>query len=260
MEPKVTLVSSTEQPVRLMCWARRVMHAPVPDYPTHGSHSPEIEWLGESYDDYFNSILLKDRMPTFLEYVQVVFKLENVSRALTHQLVRHRIGFSYSQQSLRCVDLPNFANEQNYHNPYGEVNPEALDILDVAAFYHTKMTRIQEIYNKALAEGVPTQDARGLLPMNIGTTITFSTNLRALQGLINKRLCYKTQGEFNKVAQLMLAEVGKIDKRLLKFFGAPCEKSGKCMMEAENAQQLAEGKLTADQNTKMVCPKYKERH
>lgn len=242
---KVCLINYTPNAIATMAYARRVMHSAVPDSLEELIQDPK-KWLNMDLEEYYTKVLLNDGMPTFLEYISLTFKLENVSRALQQQLTRHRIGFSYSIQSLRCVNLPKFAEERQYYNPFdGEKEKK----------YHNKMLIIQEEYNKALMEEVPTQDARGLLPMNIYSTITFSCSLRALIDMVNKRLCFKTQGEFREVANLIIKEVlTKIDGRLEKYFGPPCKTKGYCMMKGENVQQLEENKLTGRQNTEYVCP------
>jgi len=244
MKAKVSLISWTKNPIELMCWARRVMHHPVPSSLDKIISNPK-KWLGMEIDDYVQQILLKDGMPTFLEYVSFVFKLENVSRALTHQLVRHRIGFSFSQQSMRCVNLPEFATNHNYTEP--EQGNKKL--------YHKTMLEIQKLYNNALKNGIPTQDARGLLPMNIHTTITFCCSFRALKEMINKRLCLKTQKEFRDVAAQIVNLIKKIDKRLLLWIGMPC-KFGYCIMKGENEEQYRKNQLEGVQNTDKVCPIY----
>jgi|LSQX01.1.fsa_nt_gb flavin-dependent thymidylate synthase len=246
---KVSLVSYTQDPIELMCYARRVMHSPVPDTLEEFKHDPE-RWLGETIDSYVQNVLLKDGMPTFQEYVSTSWKLENVSRSLQQQLTRHRIGFSYSIQSLRCIDLPNFAEDKKYHNPFEEGSEKH-------ELYHQKMLRVQEEYRQALKEGVPTEDARGLLPLNIYSTITFSASLRALTGMLNKRLCRKTQGEFRDVARKMMDEIReKMDPRILNWIGAPCVANGYCMMRGENEQQIKEEKFSGAQQTQYVCPSY----
>jgi len=246
---KVNLINWTPKPLETMCWVRRVMHAPVPDTLKELEEHPE-KWLSMPMEDYINKVLLNDGMPTFLEYINLTFKLENVSRALQQQLTRHRIGFSYSIQSLRCVDLPNFANDENYYNPYKTGTKEFKN-------YHNKMLEIQNQYCKTLEDGAPTQDARGLLPMNVYSTITFSCSLRALIGMVNKRLCLKTQGEFREVAYKIMEEIeNKVDKRILKWIGPPCKVQGYCMMKGENEQQYQENKFSGKQNTEYVCPNY----
>jgi len=248
-KPNIKLINYTPDPIETMCWARRVMHSPVPDTLEELKKDPQ-KWLGSSIDDYVNDVLLNDGMPTFLEYVGLTFKLENISRALQQQLTRHRIGFSYSIQSLRCINLPNFAENGDYFNPFKKNSKEYIG-------YHNKMLKIQKEYRQALKENVSTQDARGLLPMNIYSTVTFSCSLRALIGMLNKRLCLKTQGEFREVANLMMEEISnKIDPRILRWIGPPCKVQNYCMMKGENEQQLKENKLLGKQNTEYVCPLY----
>ncbi|KKL23944.1 hypothetical protein LCGC14_2420340, partial [marine sediment metagenome] len=241
---KVVLISHTENPIVLACYARRIMHSKIPDSLEELEKSQE-QYLGMTIDEYFNKVLMKDHMPTFLEFISFTFKLENVSRAMVFQLVRHRIGFSYSQQSLRCVNLPNFADDKAYYNPYREGTVDHNE-------YHHYMVKAQERYRAALKAGMPTQNARGILPLNIHTTITFSCTLRALIGMVNKRLCFKTQEEFKGVAAEIVKLVKSVDERLGLFFHKPCA-FGKCMMEAENEQQLEQKKFKGKQNTQYVC-------
>ena len=113
MKAKVTLINHTPKPIETMCWARRVMHSAVPDSLEELEKNPK-KWLGMSIDDYVANVLAKDGMPTFLEYVMVTFKLENVSRALQQQLTRHRVGFSYSIQSMRCIKMESFARDEAF--------------------------------------------------------------------------------------------------------------------------------------------------
>lgn len=246
-KPKVSLINSTPDAIATMCWVRRVMHSSVPDSLQELKDDPE-KWLGMNMDEYVREVLLKDGMPTFLEYVSVTFKLENVSRALQQQLTRHRIGFSYSIQSLRCVDLPNFAEQKEYYNPYQDDTLENKE-------YHQRMLNIQRDYRELLDKGVNVQDARGILPMNVFSTITFNCSIRALIGMVNKRLCLKTQEEFREVADQIVEKILALDPRFSKWFGKPCD-FGRCMMDGENYAQYKEGKLTGKQNTDHVCPIY----
>jgi len=243
---KVYLINYTKDAIPTMCYMRRVMHAPVPNSLEELKKNPK-KWLGMNFDDYFKKVLVKDHLPTFLEAVYLFFKIENISRACTHQLVRHRIGFSYSQQSLRCVNLPNFADNESFVIPSTVKNKEA---------YIKKMKIIQKEYNEFLESGESIQDARALLPMGIQTTLTFSCNLRALIGMVNKRLCLKAQEEVREIAsQIRDLVITEISPLLSELFGPPC-KFGKCMVEEENERQFREKKLSGKQNTDHCCPLY----
>ena len=243
-KPKVSLLNYTENMLELWCIVRRTMHSDIPNSVEELKKDPQ-KWLGMSVEDYINNVLLLDGMPTYSEYGSFTFKLENVSRALTHQLVRNRIGFSYSQQSMRCVPANEFATKGLYHCP---------DTVEDKEAYHKKMLQVQDVYNDAIKNGVSIQDARGLLPTNIYTSIVFACSPRAFFGMISKRMCMKTQGEFREVAEQMVKQVlEKVDPRLERWIGPPC-KFGKCMMFGENNLQHKEGKLTGKQNTDHCCP------
>ena len=176
MEPKATLVNWTPKPIETMCWCRRVMHSPVPDSLDEFIKDSK-KWLGMDIDEYVKSVLLHDNMPTFLEFVHMTFLFENVSRALTHQLVRTRLA-SYSQQSLRCVRLPEFADNNMYHMPASVRNKKR---------FKDAMLKIQELYN-GLLETESTEDARGILPLNVHTSIVVGCTFRALIGMVSNEM------------------------------------------------------------------------
>ena len=125
------------------------------------------------------------------EFVNYVFLFQNVTRAFTHQMVRHRVGFSYAQQSLRVFPAANFA----YLVPDGVEGDQFQN-----AIYESTMSSIQDGYNLLLGKDASIQDARGVLPTNICTNILVGCNLRSLSAMMETRLCIRTQGEFQQVA------------------------------------------------------------
>ena len=129
-----------------------------------------------------------------LEFVDYTFILHNVTRAFTHQLVRHRVGTAFAQQSLRVAGQSNFS----YFVP-DEIEKDQY----MMAIYDATMGGIQEGYNLMASRGVNTQDARGVLPTNICTNILFKVNLRAFALLMETRLCRRAQGEFQQAALAM---------------------------------------------------------
>lgn len=128
-----------------------------------------------------------------VEHMSFTFKIEGISRALSHQLVRHRIA-SYSQRSQR------YCNEDGVEvvtPPSIEGNEGALSV------YRGTMERISEAYHELQLLGVPNEDARFILPNACGTIIYVTMNLRALAHFMNERLCTRAQWEIQKMAQLM---------------------------------------------------------
>jgi len=128
-----------------------------------------------------------------VEHMNFTFKIEGVSRVLTHQLVRHRIA-SYSQRSQR------YCNEDEAKMvvpPSIQNNPTAIDI------YNKIMWRIEEAYQELQSLEIPNEDARFVLPNACETTIYVTMNLRTLAHFMNERLCSRAQWEIRKMAQEM---------------------------------------------------------
>lgn len=152
------------------------------------------------------------------EFVDYVFLIEEVTRAFTHQLVRHRVGVAFAQQAQRVVNMRGF----------GYLVPPGLDD-EQRQRYDQTMRAIDDGYRDLVGLGVNAQDARGVLPTNIHTNITMKINLRALNGLLAERLCVKAQGEFQDVARLLREEVLKVHPWTEPFLRVYCASSGTCM-------------------------------
>jgi flavin-dependent thymidylate synthase len=149
------------------------------------------------------------------EFVSYTFMIEGVTRAFTHQLVRHRVGVSFAQQAMRVVDASDFEYlatgmaKENVH-------------------YHAGMEVIKMAYGDMIHEKVPPQDARGVLPTNILTNILVKINLRALSEMLSIRLCVKAQGEFQDVARALRAETIKVHPWAEPILQVRCALSGSC--------------------------------
>lgn len=118
------------------------------------------------------------------EFVDYTFQISGVTRAFTHQLVRTRTA-SYAQQAQRVVNMSDFE----------ALRPTTLDE-ETGKDWDKAIEAIKEGYRSLVAAGVPTQDARGLLPTNIKTNIIMKANLRTLADLVGKRINPRAQGEY----------------------------------------------------------------
>lgn len=148
------------------------------------------------------------------EHASMTFVLKDVSRVVTHELVRHRAGCAYSQESLRYVRLTDiramvpecFASNQ-----------EALDLF-VSTIEHLEWVQsdLARIFAKDLASNdfnrkkELTSAFRRLAPLGLATSITFSGNIRALRHIIAMRTSLGAEAEirivFLKVAQICVKE------------------------------------------------------
>ena len=89
-----------------------------------------------------------------IEHAVFTFSVEGVSRALTHQLVRHRVA-SYSQQSQRYVSM----DSASYVTPH-----TVEDNLEASKVFDETMDAIWDAYRRLEEIGIPPEDARYLLP------------------------------------------------------------------------------------------------
>lgn len=156
------------------------------------------------------------------EFVDYMFLIEGVSRAFTHQLVRHRVGTSFAQQAQRAVDMSGFAYIT------GPSISDHDQELTARRLYIETMQEINEGYQGLLRLGVNPQDARGVLPTNISTNIVFKANLRTLHDMALKRLCVKAQGEFQDVFRLLRHRVLEVHSWAESFIRVWCAQYGTC--------------------------------
>lgn len=149
-------------------------------------------------------VYMSRSIPSSWEFVDFVFDIGDVSRAFCAQFERTRTG-SYAEQSLRVVDASNF----NYLTP-PEIEKFKADT-DEYAQYHGTMSHIREAYNSLILAGVKKEDARGLLPLNILTSLVAKFNMRTLSELVRKRMkSIRVQGEYRSVVDAMAAEVLRV--------------------------------------------------
>ena len=163
---------------------------------------------------------------TALEYVDTIWVIKNCSRAFQQQLTRTRLA-TYAIQSLRVVTRKGFAENGCYNMP-----PSLTE--DQKQFFHASMLSIQHNYEYLIELGVSPEDARGILPLNIHSDISFRINLSAMYHMLNQRLCVNTQWEYRQVATQMKEQIyNKMGFTFAEPISAPCVKINKCPMREE---------------------------
>ena len=161
-----------------------------------------------------------------LEHVKFTFAIEGVSRALTHQLVRHRIA-SFSQQSQRYVKESDF----DYIVPSSiETNPLAMKEFEkIMDLIQDSYTRISELLaDKGINGETVNQDARFVLPQAAETKIVVTMNCRELLHFFKLRCCSRAQWEIRSLAEKMLADCRSRLPLLFSQAGAKCVSLGFC--------------------------------
>ncbi len=161
-----------------------------------------------------------------LEHVKFTFAIEGVSRALTHQLVRHRIA-SFSQQSQRYVKETNF----DYIIPPSIEQDEPLraEFLKTMEMIQSSYNKLLEAFNKKGKVGQnANQDVRFVLPQAAETKIVVTMNCRELIHFFHQRCCQRAQWEIKRLGDEMLK---LCRQKLPEVFGdvaAKCDALGYC--------------------------------
>lgn len=217
-QPEVILFSHTNYPKNVIAlpvsaWHADSVYESVDDVP----HDIALEYSHAAMRAYHQ---------TAEEYINFVFVIKNVSRAFQQQLTRTRQA-AYAIQSMRVVQKHCFAKSGEYTMP-----PNLSDEKKIA--FHQTMLGISGDYYNLLAEGLLTEDARGILPLNIHSDVTMTINLRYLNHMLEQRTCLLAQWEFRQVA-IQIKKL--VEKELGKTFASkmepPCYTNGKCPMRKE---------------------------
>lgn len=154
-----------------------------------------------------------------IEHIQISFAISNVSRACTHQLVRHR-HMSFSQKSQRYV------KEKGQFDyiipPTIEKNPELKEK------FEQFMSDISNKYQEFVEAGIPAEDARFVLPNATASSMVASLNLREMIHLANLRLCSRAQYEIRTLVKMMCDELSKQEPWLKDYLVPKCVRIGFC--------------------------------
>ncbi len=169
-----------------------------------------------------------------IEHMTFTFGIEGISRACTHQLVRHRLA-SYSQQSQRYVDLsetykyitpPVIKEDEELNSLYEKANAEIFEN------YKKLSEKLEKKYiesgmKEKDAKKKAIEDARYILPNACETKIIVTMNARELLHFFRERCCTRAQWEIREVANQMLDLCLEVAPTVFKKAGAPCV-FGKC--------------------------------
>ncbi len=147
------------------------------------------------------------------EHVSFTFGAEGVSRALTHQLVRHRIA-SFSQKSQRYV-------KEGSAFPY-IMPPSVAGSSEAAAVFSDAMDYLAGVYSRLSRLGLPAEDARYVLPNACETKIIITMNARELLHFFSLRSCMRAQWEIRALSDRMLSLAFKAAPAIFKNAGPGC--------------------------------------
>ena len=202
----VKLLAYTPDPERTVACAAKLCYAAA-DIDT------VMEGLTEEKTSSFINMLSELGHESPVEHASFTFAIDGVSRALTHQLVRHRLA-SFNQQSQRYVKFKDGL-------PY--VKPESIAAVPEAdELFEGIMDGVQRAYARMLELGVPAEDARFILPNAVETKIVVTMNARELLHFFELRCCNRAQWEIRELAHRMLELVRPVAPFVFMDAGAPC--------------------------------------
>ena len=217
-ELKVTLLQHTPSPERAVASAGRLCYAPV--------SAAELK-EAMSDDDVRRLVrgLVRSGHMSALEHAVFTFAADGISRACSHQLVRHRVA-SYSQQSQRYV---RFGSEGGFVMP-----PRIASSPEARAVFVEAMDNARRSYERlvelGLAEGRGNEsvfeDARFVLPNAAETKIVVSMNARELRHFFSLRCCRRAQWEINRLAWVMRFLASSVAPLLFEGTGPGCMAGG----------------------------------
>ena len=231
MAIEVTLIDHTQDPVRALYMAYRVCYSALT--PQQILARIEDERISADKMLAFMEERLKTGHTSPLEQVSFEFGISGVSRAFSHQFVRHRIGISFEQQSQRYVTYKN--------GTFPFTVPRTVERAGFADDMRALFDQAGGLYERLIEAGVPAEDARFLLPNATNTNFKITVNFLELLHICDQRLCTRAQWEFRRVAALMRAEVVRAVPPLGRMFQPKCG-------------ELRQGYCDEDYDAWQACP------
>ena len=212
MTIQVTLISHSPEPMRSLYMAYRTCYSQLT--PKQILNRIGDDRISEEEMRGFIEERLKTGHASPLEQVWFEFGISGVSRAFSHQFVRHRVGISFEQQSQRYVTY------KDGEFPY--TVPETVKKAGLESEMSELFEQVSGLYEKMVAAGIPAEDARFLLPNATNTNFKITVNFQSLLHICDLRLCTRAQWEFRKVAAMIRGEVMKVVPELGRYLQPKC--------------------------------------
>lgn len=226
---RVDLVTHTPDPLAVLYRAFRAC------YSAEAANDLDAEGLGrDELEDYLTRRLVTGHTQP-LEQVAFVFAISGVSRAFSHQFVRHRVGISYAQQSQRYVEgVPELV-----------IPPSIVEDAVAVGYFEKARAAFAGAYWGLIQAGIPAEDARFVLPAAAETSMQVSINMAALLHMADRRLCTRAQWEVRRVVAAMRAEVMRTEPFLGRMLQPYCgeRRAGFCDEEESAWRKCVIGRV-----------------
>jgi thymidylate synthase (FAD) len=210
---RVRLIAQTQEAEATVAAAIRQCYSPI-------GADQLVKKTGRKTQKRLISLVTASGHTSTIEHASFTFAIEGISRACSHQLVRHRIA-SFSQQSQRYVDLSK--EEIAYIIP-----PEISYSKKKREKFHQAMEEIENTYRDLIRAGVAPEDARFVLPNACETKIVVTMNARSLANFFRLRTCARAQWEIRALAKKMMSLVKEAAPLLFANVGPSCQTEKIC--------------------------------
>jgi thymidylate synthase (FAD) len=211
---KVTLVSHTPEPEMTVSAAAKLCYSPA-----------DVEEIllrrkDGGHRKFLEKLTAMGHMSP-IEHVSFTFAIEGISRACSHQLVRHRLA-SFSQQSQRYVGKE---HGFRYIMPPAIGKDDALrqrfeELMEAIAAAYKDLA--ETLVERGRSREEAREDARFVLPNASETKIIMTMNARELLHFFSQRLCMRAQWEIRDMALAILGLVKPIAPTIFRLAGPPC--------------------------------------
>lgn len=208
---KVALLQHTPNPERVVALAAKLCYS-----------ASSVEQLNDKLSNAditeFLAKIMSLGHQSVLEHISFTFGIDGISRACSHQLVRHRLA-SYSQQSQRYVTFKG--------DNFPMVVPDTVSCSSKRSEIFAEAAKAAaKAYKELVADGVPAEDARFVLPNASETKIIVTMNARELLHFFELRCCERAQWEIRALAIEMLRMVKPVAPVVFSSAGPGCVTSG----------------------------------
>ncbi|HOI25145.1 MAG TPA: FAD-dependent thymidylate synthase [Caldisericia bacterium] len=210
---KVELIANTPDPLSLFAQSARI------------TRSKDEQWKSNEY--YFKILYLSGHHSVF-EHASFSFLIQDISRACSHQLVRFRVGVSFTQRSQRYTEESSF--------PY-TCPPSIQNSTEAHLLFEDFMEKARKTYEQLVDLGIPKEDSRFVLPNATHTSIIMTMNYRELIHSCGLRLCDKSQWEIRALFWRIRSLVQKKEPILAQclyprcFHDRLCKESKPCRLK-----------------------------
>jgi thymidylate synthase (FAD) len=245
---RVKLLNTTSDPIEIMWAAARTCYSnksPIDMYDELGweisektiSNEEVCDFMVEQTKKHWKLVkqVLDSGHLSVAEHINFTFAIEGISRACSHQLVRHR-HCTFSQQSQRYVEIKEDLDhilqlkDDCINNNY-KPTEETIEVLDkyfVGADNSGVFLDSLIHYLGSISNGMKPEDARQFLPNATKTNIVMTLNLRELIHICGLRLCTRAQSEIRSLFKEISNVVYENNPLIGELLKPQCEQLGYC--------------------------------